>query len=507
MLKPRAAAITFLLFTAFIFISDVRELRLFDALSSSYSTKSSSRSSSNSDVVEFEGAVDFLTLLRNAYKQKIESPLPHCQRNATSEQEMRVEIFNRAIEVDWIGRNLPAVEPEWSDASSGSCNFVGLAFPPTRKTLNSALQQTTYVSSFHTGQQCENSFIWDSALPMTCMGNNFGGTLGTLNEKKCIEESPGGYPMTLWNKRNSNKGIYKCLKHFLETDDELRAMNATIRLEDSIANLTKLDSFSKRGYCPSCSDIDWSTLAFLKWSESALSSIDIVSEKNMVTVLQRLMNAVINGKNTTFAKCVDALLPPAEGKTTNTKIQKRLWKDIGVYLSESTMEKSPSSLLRSFSGSFHGVLPPSPNVIYSQNAIVGVVVNVDSEAYYPGCTPYWNAVLRRNDKGIAPKKAFKEVGRIGTIFADLKSSPHMLRNKIIETCAKNEKGCPFPTYDLVIDVYQVYCNAVFHFMIESESIFSIISPISTYHSYTHQNLCTKNGSMASHRAYLKRSIG
>ena len=165
------------------------------------------------------------------------------------------------------------------------------------------------------------------------------------------------------------------------------------------------------------------------------------------------------------------------GQTNTTAEQKRIWKEIGAYLSESTMQQSPSSLLRNFSGSFHGVLPPSPNVIYSQNALVGSVVNVNSEAYFPACTAYWYAVLKRDNNGKLPKHAFLETNgeanRNGTIFSDLKSTPHILRNKIIDSCAKNESECPFPTYDLVIDVHQVFSHGFFHFIIEGNSVYII----------------------------------
>ena len=45
----------------------------------------------------------------------------------------------------------------------------------------------------------------------------------------------------------------------------------------------------------------------------------------------------------------------------------------------------------------------------------------------------------------------------------------MLRNEIIKTCAEDYASkCPFPSYDLVIDVTQVYCGGFFHFTIESK---------------------------------------
>ena len=284
-------------------VYDFNRVLQLDSLSSSSTLIRSTPS--NNNVIEFEGASDFLSTLRNAYLKKITNPLPHCSFNTTNEKEMKVTIFNRAIEVDWIGRDVPAVEPVWSSQNSSSCSFVALALPPTKKTLQAALQQTTYISSFHTGSQCEKPFVWGSDLPKTCMDINFGGTLGTLDEQKCIEESPGGYPMTRWNQQNSNKDIYQCLKHFLETDNALRAANVSTHIEGMVVNLTKIDSLHERGYCPSCDNLDWNSLAFLKWSETALRSISPITDKDVMTqMLQQLKE-----KNTTFTKCVDALLP------------------------------------------------------------------------------------------------------------------------------------------------------------------------------------------------------
>ncbi len=494
-MKFRLVYVVFLavcLFSAALILSEVHQLASFDfGLVSSTIGSLSSSTYYSSDAIEFEGASEFLSLLRKAYQKKIANPLPHCQRrrsnNATNEKEMKVEVFNRAIEIDWIGKNISAVEPTWSSPDRGSCNFAGLAFPPTKGTLHAALHQTTYISPFFTATQCKNSFSWESDNPVTCTGNNFGGTLGANTQQGCIEQSVSGYQMMLWNKQNSNDALLQCLKHYLRTDEVLRSVNITYQMEGLIANLTRMDYLSQRGY--SHSNTDWSKLAFLHWTDkamiiedSALGIAGILQSAGINTTnysgetartLAGLLNAVNNGENSTFTKCVDGLLPPMIGKEKYSSEEERIWKETGAFLSASTMKESPSSLLRTFPGSLHGVLPPSPTAIYSVDALLGSVLNVDSEAYYPGCSPYWGSILRQ---GKSPKNAFKEIkseaDRNGTIFAHLKGKPNILRNEIIKTCAEDASKCPFPTYDLVIDVTQVYCGGFFHFTIESKCICS-----------------------------------
>ena len=441
------------------------------------------------DFFEFEGSSDFMSLLRKAYQKKIANPTPHCQRrrrsnnNATHE---KVEVFNRAIEYDWIGKDIPAVEPSWSNPDhQGSCNLVGLAFPPTKGTLHAALHQMTYISSFYTVSQCKSTFKWESDAPTSCSGIKFGGTLGADTEQGCLEESVSGYQMMLWNKKNSNDDLLQCLRHHLEVDEVLRTVNITSQMEGMISNLTKidyLDSF-QRGYHHS--DIDWSTLAFLHWSERAMKAEDLVSgisgilqsaginvtnSDETATMIQGLSSAVKNNTNPQLTKCVEDLLPPMIDKEKKySSEEERIWKKTGAYLSTSTMKESPLSLFQKFPSSLGGILPPPPTAIYSVNALLGTVLNVDSEAYYPGCTAYWDSILCQ---GKSPKNALKETdseaNRNGTIFSHLKGTPNMLRNEIIKTCAEDVSKCPFPSYDLVIDVTQVYCGGFFHFTIESK---------------------------------------
>jgi len=113
----------------------------------------------------FEGTSNFLTLLRQAHKQKMLNPLPHClhqYNNSTTLRMKNVEIrrYHRAIEVDFVGLDrVVSVEPTWSSSETSSCQFTALAFPPTNDTLYAAIQQTTYVSAFHTAGQCKK-FQW-----------------------------------------------------------------------------------------------------------------------------------------------------------------------------------------------------------------------------------------------------------------------------------------------------------------------------------------------------------
>lgn len=252
-----------------------------------------------------------------------------------------------------------------------------------------------------------------------------------------------------------------------------------------IANLTKMDYLEggQRGYSH---NIDWSTLAFLHWSEIALKAedsvfgisgilqsagINVTNSEETARIIQGLSSVVKNNTNPKLTKCVEDLLPPMIDKENKkySSEEERIWKETGAYLSASTMKESPSSLLPKFPASLGGVLPPPPTAIYSVDALLGTVLNVDSEAYYPGCTAYWDSVLYQ---GAFPKNAVKETnseaGRNDTIFAHLKGTPNMLRNEIIKTCAEDASKCPFPSYDLVIDVTQVYCGGFFHFTIESK---------------------------------------
>lgn len=110
-------------------------------------------------VISFEGASSFISILRDTYDMK---PSRHIPPNC-SEGELRtrdLHIFNRAIDVDWVGRNLPAVM-ESANSSGPSCNFVGVELRPTERTLHHQLNRGVYDTVLHTAGQCTNSFQWE----------------------------------------------------------------------------------------------------------------------------------------------------------------------------------------------------------------------------------------------------------------------------------------------------------------------------------------------------------
>ena len=142
----------------------------------------------------FVGASNFLQRLRNEHEQKMaSSPLPHCRSNSTdaSTNGQKMRLFNRAIQVHWIGRELSSVVPTWSASDTASCQFVALAFPPTDAALDRALEQRTYVSAFRTIAQCNelNWAKWEANASVSCKGINFPGTLGGKTLEECTDEA------------------------------------------------------------------------------------------------------------------------------------------------------------------------------------------------------------------------------------------------------------------------------------------------------------------------------
>lgn len=66
-------------------------------------------------------------------------------------------------------------------------------------------------------------------------------------------------------------------------------------------------------------------------------------------------------------------------------------------------------------------------------------------SYVPGCTPYWSSLFNEK-KAREPQKHLPSCSSA--------------------TNQSSSSNCPYPTYDLVIDVSQVYCIGFFHFTIE-----------------------------------------
>jgi len=86
------------------------------------------------------------------------------------------------------------------------------------------------------------------------------------------------------------------------------------------------------------------------------------------------------------------------------------------------------------------------------------------EAYYPGCTQYWQAAGSEKNT----LKGFIDAGKHErSPFANLTRTPHVLRQEILRSCSDETSHiCPFQTYDLVIELQQVYCGGYFHWFIE-----------------------------------------
>ena len=480
----------------------------------------------NDDVISFEGSSNLLTLLRIAHEHKISNPLPHCinkhnnQSSLKSDNNIQIKPYNRAIEIDFLGRDtVPSVLPTWSHANTSSCYFTALSFPPTNFTLQTALKSTTYMTnSFHTISQClGNAFNWRNETQFTCMGNNWGGTLGGRSREECIEESVGGYFVKQWLHYNTNNVDGKamaCFKSFIQNNDtalsggyqydiqmmESSALKLNVTATTLFNDTDKYDGLSSLmfGYGDDDDVDNWNTITFKAWSKAMLLRGNIMNSttgdvKDVNEVMRQLDDILKKTKKddentaTTASKihpliqCVDGLVPPSNDITTNhTKM--------GLYMTKSTMSKSPSSLLRSFPASLGKVLPPPPTAVYAVNAILAEsIVNVPTEFYFPACTPYWAAVS--NEKNAI--KPFVEDEKNYTLFMNLTGTPRLLRDALLHSCSSeaatndvatshhhDEKSyssskCPYPTYDIVIDVSQVYCNGFFHF---SNEVWPRIAP-------------------------------
>ncbi len=127
------------------------------------------RSSQHSDnthetTISFDGATFFISILRYAHYSKTSQRMPNNTVPGCNPEELRTKnlhAIHRAIEVDWIGRNLSSVMKSSAGSGRMSCNFVAAEFPPTEMTLQTQLKGRVYNTVFHTAGQCANSFQWD----------------------------------------------------------------------------------------------------------------------------------------------------------------------------------------------------------------------------------------------------------------------------------------------------------------------------------------------------------
>ena len=276
----------------------------------------------------------------------------------------------------------------------------------------------------------------------------------------------------MWNRKNSNGASLQCLKQFLQADEIGQRFDIDV-VKLTAANLTNNDNFDRlvqselnhKDGKKVGSNLDWNTRTFVHWTTMVL--LDSVKSNTSDVVdktIDQLLTSLQDDRNSTFTKCVEELIPHI-GVNNALDERQRIWKERGVHLKVSTMADSPSSLLRSLPGSLRGVLPPPPTAVYSVNAILGDVFNVKYEMYYPGCTAWWNAVSTEKQAFTDTNKAGKMAG---SAFANLTKTPRILRNEILKSCSSSKDQCPFPTYDLVFDVTQVYCGGFFHWMIEGK---------------------------------------
>ncbi|KAL7534120.1 hypothetical protein ACHAXR_007833 [Thalassiosira sp. AJA248-18] len=444
--------------------------------------------------VAFKGSSNFLSLLRRAHKQKIANPSPHCLQqynNATNLQNQNLEIrrYNRAIEIDFVGRDaVSSVLPTWSAEETSSCQFAAMAFRPTNDSLDEAMRQKMYVSAFYTPGQCMHEGVgainWGLDLPLTCKGINFGGVLGGKTRRECVDESSGGYPVKMWLLQNSKNGMaapLKCLKQFLKEDMSDHHYYFDVKSVELSASNSTIFTFHREfgsliaGFGRD-SDLDWNTATFQEWSKAVLldsvkrRSTNNGTEHMVMKAIARLIGIFkvdrnFTTVNKTFIDCVEELIPPINTNIASDEAQ-RYWKERGVHLTASTMAEAPSSLLRSFPGSLRSVLPPPPTAVYSLNSVLArEVVNVPFESYVPGCSPFWWVLS--TEKNILPPFVEEAVKKNISALSSPTETPRVVREQILHSCSEGDQSlCPFPTYDIVIDVSQVYCGGFFHWEIE-----------------------------------------
>lgn len=332
--------------------------------------------------IMFKGSSNFLLLLRQAHQTKVLNPLPHCQQHhhiSSNTESSRIRPYNRAIEIDFVGKErLNAVRPTWSTNTS-SCHFTALSFPPTDATLESALQQTTYITSYYTKDQCIDALNWNEKSINTCLANVCGGTLGTAkNIEDCISTSVGGYPIKQWLNHSSTNAV-ECLTQFLKENSQYQFIDiAHIEDVSSSINITDFffgDAVMGTGYGATKSHgVYWYAQMFIDWSKAVLlqGSNNDTSKDNVENVITQIGNILKGDRNSTksLTQCVDKLLPPSQDHTSIN-----YWKERGVHMAVSTLGNSPSALLQKFSGSLGGVLPSPPTAVYSKDAILETLVS------------------------------------------------------------------------------------------------------------------------------------
>ena len=340
----------------------------------------------------FQGAANFLRSLRERYAKKKLHPQPHC--NVTSTPELR--FFNRAIQYDFVGRNVSAVEPTFGPPEDAACNFVAMSFDVSQQQLEAELGKTTYVSAFRTTGQCgelggdSTAFLWDPEKPITCLGNNFGGMLGPANLEECRKATPGGNLVEKWLEKNlDDDAPLTCLKQQIEIAGQVDVVDlmaietAALRSAQNGSRLRQemQDGCLKSGFG---SNQDWNEQLYTLWIGSVIS--ESTPDADAAARILSDLSGVVD--DPTHASCVEGLMPRMSKSVDHNSTDYLLWKKWGFQVLRSTMNDSPTTLLRSFSDSLGGVLPPPPTMIYGQDAAVGQLVNVKKEAYFPGCTAW-----------------------------------------------------------------------------------------------------------------------
>jgi len=352
-------------------------------------------------VISFENASSFISILRDAFdsKQSLQRS-PNSTLSDCSKRELRtrdLHIFHRAIDANWVGRDLPAVMG--SSVSSGpSCNFVGAELRPTEMTLHHQLKRRVYDTVLHTAGQCTNAFQWERVKSTTCLGNNFGGTLGAGTKEECISGSVGAILARDWLTRNSKKAT-NCLNSFLhgnlvgiifanQTSSDSKileeiAEHTSLSLYQNIHLLVDGEIGSDGYFREREWQKHWNDEMFVKWANAVLmETIRNQTSSNIVTLLVHTISFIsealsgawklgVKQNETTWlwCTCVGKLALPALSPESIEE-RKKLWQMKGLRLSSSSMAETQSALMRSFTGSLGGVLPPSPNAVYARNAVV-----------------------------------------------------------------------------------------------------------------------------------------